>query len=310
MIARLALAEAGIDHEQVFMDIHFRASQQLPAYARLNPNMTVPTLVPPGRVLDQSRDILNFALAADPGEPDPETRSWVDLHYSYPIEELTFGGFLARHGLARAIIPAKLSASRRRLLGLAITHPDLAEAYERPAAVLAERERTFDPKAAAHLAAARRQAATGLLDRLEDHLAGCRNVIVPPDYGAADVVWTVFLARMEFVGMEGEITSRPALARYWRAMRARPSFAAADIWTKLHAARLIRSVSQNQRTAARNRRQPTKAGDIGTSPNETATASRSTGCFAGHIAAAVDIKMNDGTPGAEWITHGPAAGRG
>jgi tetrachloro-p-hydroquinone reductive dehalogenase len=44
---------------------------------------------------------------------------------------------------------------------------------------------------------------------------------------------------MEFVGMGAELLKRPALARYWRAMQARPSFAPADIWTKLHAFRLI-----------------------------------------------------------------------
>ena len=66
--------------------------------------------------------------------------------------------------------------------------------------------------------------------------------MIPPDYSAADVVWTVFLARMVLVGMEGKITERPALARYWSAMKARPSFSAADIWTKLHIGRLIRGI--------------------------------------------------------------------
>lgn len=44
-------------------------------------------------------------------------------------------------------------------------------------------------------------------------------------------------ARMEFVGMEGEIASQPARVGCYCAMKARPSFAAADIWTKLHAGR-------------------------------------------------------------------------
>lgn len=57
MIARLALAEGGVAHERVFVDIHVRMSQQQPDYVRLNPNMTVPTLVLADRVLDQSRDI-------------------------------------------------------------------------------------------------------------------------------------------------------------------------------------------------------------------------------------------------------------
>jgi len=79
----------------------------------------------------------------------------------------------------------------------------------------------------------------GFMDRLEQTLHDGRAVLVPPAYGVADVVWTVFLARMEFVGMGAELQKRPALARYWRAMQARPSFAPADIWTKLHVFRLI-----------------------------------------------------------------------
>ena len=241
-IARLALAEAAFDHEQVVVDIHFRGSQQSPAYARLNPNLTVPTLVLPGRTLNQSRAILDFALAGAGQDIDAETTSWVDLQYAYPIEELTFGGFLAHNAMARAIIPAKLAATRRRLLRLAAEHPDLAGAYERRAALFAERERTFDPKMAMQLATMRRGEALGLLDRLDHHLATSGEVMVPPNYGAADVVWTVFLARMELVGIAGEIAGRPALARYFRAMKARPSFKAADVWTRLHVGRLIRGV--------------------------------------------------------------------
>lgn len=242
MIARLALTEAGIDHEQVFVDILFRGSQHLPAYARLNPQLTVPTLVLPGRILDQSRDILNVALSGPGQEFNAEITSWIDLHYAYPIEELTFGGFLAGHGLARAIIPIKIAATRRRLLRLAATHPDLAEVYRGRAAVFAERESTFDPKTAMHLAVTRREGAIALLDRLDRHFIDGRTVMVPPNYSAADVVWTVFLARMEFAGMEEKISDRPALMRYWQAMKARRSFASADIWTRLHVKRIVRDI--------------------------------------------------------------------
>ena len=44
---------------------------------------------------------------------------------------------------------------------------------------------------------------------------------------------------MEFAGLGEEIGKRPALTRYWSAMKARPGFAAADIWTKVHLGRLI-----------------------------------------------------------------------
>ena len=239
MIARLALAEAGIDHDQVFVDIHVRGRQQTPDYVRLNPNMTVPTLVLPGKVLDQSREILAFAFGGAGQAFDGGTAHWIGVHYAYPIEELTFGGFLARHALARAIIPARMAATRRRLLRLAAVNPDLAGVYQARAAVFQQRERTFDPKLATGLLAARQAEAIGLLDRLEHHFAGGRTVMIPPGYGAADVVWTVFLARIEFAGMGRDITARPALNEYWRAMQSRPSFAAADIWTRLHIGRLI-----------------------------------------------------------------------
>lgn len=236
MIARLALAEGGIAHERVFVDIHFRLGQQQPEYVRLNPGMTVPTLVLADRVLDQSRDIAEYALGST---PDGETKAWIDLHYGYPIEELTFGGILARNPLARIMIPKRLEAARRRLLAHAAKNPDLASLYEARAAVFAQRVATFEPDAVIRLSERRRAEAIGFMDRLEQTLGDGRAVLVPPAYGAADVVWTVFLGRMEFARLGTEIPRRPALSRYWAAMQARPSFAAADIWTQLHVGRLI-----------------------------------------------------------------------
>jgi glutathione S-transferase len=236
MIARLALAEGGIAHERVFVDIHFRLGQQQPDYVRLNPGMTVPTLVLADRILDQSRAIAEYALGST---PDGETKAWIDLHYGYPIEELTFGGILARNPLARIMIPKRLEAARRRLLQHAAKNPDLASLYEARAAVFAQRLATFEPNAVIRLSERRRAEAIGFMDRLEQTLGDGRAVLVPPTYGAADVVWTVFLGRMEFARLGTEIPRRPALSRYWAAMQARPSFAAADIWTQLHVGRLI-----------------------------------------------------------------------
>jgi len=239
MIARLALIEGGIAYQSVVIDIHLKMVQQQPDYVRLNPNMTVPTLVLPDRILDQSRDIAEYALGLSEATIDGDTKAWLDLHYGYPIEELTFGGLLARNPLARIMIPRRLESVRRRLLERADQNPDLARIYEERAAVFAGRVRAFDPAAVVRLSEKRRAEAIGFMDRLDQTLADGRSVLVPPAYGVADVVWTVFLARMEFVGMGVELQKRPALARYWRAMQARPSFAPADIWTKVHVFRLI-----------------------------------------------------------------------
>jgi glutathione S-transferase len=239
MIARLALAEGGVAYQPVFEEIHVRMRQQQPDYVRLNPNMTVPTLVLPDRILDQSRDIAEYALGVREATLDAETKAWLDLHYGYPIEELTFGRFLAGNPVARKVIPKRLEATRRRLLVLAAENPDIAKAYAARAAAFAARVRAFDPADIVQLAERRRTEAIGFLDRLEQTLGDGRTVLVPPAYGVADVVWTVFLARMEFAGLGAEIPKRPALARYWGAMQARPSFAAADIWTAFHIFRFI-----------------------------------------------------------------------
>src|SRR3990167_8863919 len=162
MIARLALAEGGIAYERVFVDIHFRLSQQQPDYVRINPGMTVPTLVLADRILDQSRDIAEYALGST---PDDETKTWVDLHYGYPIEELTFGGILARNPLARIMIPKRLQGARPPPPAPAPRKPDLASVYEARAAVFAERVRTFEPDAVVKLSERRRTEAIGFMER-------------------------------------------------------------------------------------------------------------------------------------------------
>lgn len=253
MIARLAIAEAGIGYRPIFIDIHYRSSQQSPAYARLNPHMTVPTLAFSGSVICQSREILELSAREANQKLNDEVISWIDLHYKFPVEELTFGRLLAHNPLARALIPARLASARRRLLRQASLCPDLAAAYEARAAVFAEREQTFDPNSAVRLAAMRRREAINLLDRLEKQIRDGRAVIVPPSYSAADVVWTVFLARMQFVGLGNEILTRPNICRYWAAMVERRSFKTADIWTKMDLGRLIGGVFQERRQNAARR---------------------------------------------------------
>src|SRR4029453_12821523 len=101
----------------------------------------------------------------------------------------------------RIMIPKRLESVRRRLLERAKQNPDLAKIYEERAAVFAGRIRAFDPEAVVWLSEKRRAEAIVFMDRLDQTLHDGRAVLVPPAYGVADVVWTVFLARMEFVGM-------------------------------------------------------------------------------------------------------------
>jgi tetrachloro-p-hydroquinone reductive dehalogenase len=61
MVARLALAEAGVAYVSRLMDIHLAKQQLSPAYRKLNPHMTVPTLRGPGLLLTDSAQILIYA---------------------------------------------------------------------------------------------------------------------------------------------------------------------------------------------------------------------------------------------------------
>jgi len=81
-----------------------------------NPNVAAPTLAPAECILDQSRDIAEYALDIDCATVGAGTKAWLDLHYAYPIEELTFGGLLARNPLAWIAVPRWLAAIHRRLL--------------------------------------------------------------------------------------------------------------------------------------------------------------------------------------------------
>ncbi|WP_437796091.1 glutathione S-transferase family protein [Sorangium sp. So ce693] len=242
MIARLALVERGVPFESVSVDIHRRAQQLAPDYARLNPNLTVPTLQVDGRVLSQSRDILLFAFGTTEAALDDATRGWLDRHYAFPIEELTFGWLLSWNPLARPAVRRTLVATEKRLRQLATEHADLADIYARRAEVFAGRIKTFDPKGVVAMFGERKRAAFELLDALDDALADGREPLVPGGYGPADVVWTVFLARMGFVRLDAEIARRAHLARYAKAVKARPSFREADVWDRLSPLKLLKQV--------------------------------------------------------------------
>jgi len=196
----------------------------------------------PDRVLTESRAIAAFALGVDETRLEGESRAWLDLHYALPIEELTFGRLLARSRMAQMMVPKLLGRARHRLLAHAAQNPDLAPVYEARAEVFAERIRIFDPAAAVTLAQRREAQAVEILARMEQCLSDGRAALVTPAHGIADAVLTVFLARMVFTGMGAEILRRTALAGYWAAMQARPSFTAADIWTKFHPMRMVEDI--------------------------------------------------------------------
>lgn len=240
MIARLALAEAGIAAQPVRLDIHRRMEQLEPAYVALNPSMTVPTLVLPDQVLADSRDIVAWsfgevACAGAAGEA-------INRQYTFPIEDLTMSWLMGWNPVARRALPRKLQAANRQLLRLAARYPELAAVYRRRAEVFAARSRTFGVDGLQALFARRWSEAEVHLDWLEQTLDDGRPFLFSNAFGPADAVWIAFLGRIRFIGKGAAIDRRPALRLYEATMQARPAWAAAEIWTRIHWFKLLRQI--------------------------------------------------------------------
>lgn len=213
---RLALAEKGLAYESRLIT---PADLRTPEYLALNPGGYVPTLVHDGRVITESRTISEYIDDAFPEPPlmprsplgKARVRNWAkqiddSLHLNVFI--LTFAtsfrdGFLAMSPEARqnflALNPVK------RFITL-----DLAERGEGSAffTMAIERFRT--------LLAAMEAALTE-----KPWLSG-------DGYGLADVDYSPYLRRLEEMGFWSLVAARhPQVARWFDAVRDRPSFAVA-----------------------------------------------------------------------------------
>jgi glutathione S-transferase len=240
---RLALAEKGVRYEARAIDIGPRAENFQPWYVRLNPKAVVPTLVHDGAPVTDSSRIVRYIderfdgpplHAADEAGRADEAR-WLERADALPLRELSYGGLGGPFGwLLRRTDGLRL----RKLAKLRDQNPDLREIYE---AKIEDVKEWF--------ATARNPAAVGeivarvarSLDELDAHLAG-RDFIGGARYGAADVLWTVVLARLCVLGMRPGIEARPRLRAYYERVRARPSFAAARVWDRMPVAAILRSL--------------------------------------------------------------------
>lgn len=244
MIARLALVEAGLPFQGRSIDIHRSRENQLPWFVRLNPGMTVPVLAlrdgeaaDPPRLLPDSGLILAHAFpAAAVAAEDGLLRQL----YGFPVDMFTFAWLMGWNPIARFLIPRKLAKIRTDMLQLAEANPDLAEPYRRRAEVFGQRVAALSEPQGPRFAALSAQA-DALLQRLEKDLTG-QDLLGGGTYGAADVVATVFLARVMFCRQGRRLAGRPAVSAYWRAMHARDSFASADVWDRLKPSLILRLI--------------------------------------------------------------------
>lgn len=232
---RLALAEKGVDYENRFVDIELRMQNFEPEYLRLNPRGVVPTLVHRDQVVTDSARIIRYIDEAfegprlvpeDVGERE-RMESWIEQQDHLNMRELSYASFKGLLGfmLRRVSLPLRVKKLRR----LRDENPELANLYE---AKIQDVRQWRVTTASSEEIAEIRSNLEAVLRRVDEQLGKTR-YLAADSYSLADVAWTCVLARLAMVGLAEALWGNgqlPHLEAYYEDLRARPSFAGADIW--------------------------------------------------------------------------------
>ncbi len=220
-MARLALVEKGQRFRRRQVDIMETNEQFAPWYVALNPKAVVPTLAIGDEIVTDTIRIVNRVQDFDGPDlsGDGTMQDWLRdimaLHYGV----LLYRNRLEPDGTAKQIVARGIFLEK-----LAQERPDLAETTRarleanRKFQELLRRPEEID----AHLATAR-----ALVERMAAALAETP-FLAGPAYSLADCFATATLARFKIHRLDGWWAETP-LADYYRRMRARPSFAAAEV---------------------------------------------------------------------------------
>ena len=175
----LALAEKGVAYESHYLDL-LKFDQHQPAYLKINPDGTIPTLVHDDRVLTESTPIMEYvdeAFAGPPLRPSDPKQRW-RMRWWMRFFDAYFAPSLSMIGWSIFVGPAVRQRDRA----------ELEAAIERiplEARRVAWRKAMFNEFTEAELAESRRRVLFGT-DILEQHLAR-QPWIAGPSYSLADI---------------------------------------------------------------------------------------------------------------------------
>jgi glutathione S-transferase len=246
MVARLALAEAGIPTISRLLDIHVAKQQLSPAYRQLNPHMTVPTLRGPDLLLTDSSQILAYAAehARDPwadAEPahQPGIAAVVAGHYAISIEDLTFSKLMSSKPWVKPVMVRMISGINRSLARDEQRYPDQLPMLQAKREQNRGRLAVFRDRAAPEVLSEQRAQVASYLAGLPTVVAG--GLLFGSRISSADVVLAVLCSRLT---MAGELTllQRPDLQGWWQRMQQRPAFCQADLWTRFQRRRFVQAL--------------------------------------------------------------------
>ena len=235
-IVRLALVEKGVKWRSRKIDIIGAFDHYKPKYMALNPNGVVPTLVHDEKEIIDSIAIAIYINNHFPGPhliPTDERgralmEQWVNLQQHFPERELMYS---MMSGTRASFAAQDIERRKRVLQEAAKKHEDLAAYYEDKYDDIVSLDRVLGNESVAHKHI---ETFRSMIDMIEEVLR--KNTwLAGEDYSLADVVWTVFLARLDMLGLKEvwEDGHHPFVTGYYETVKARPSFKKAKIYNRI-----------------------------------------------------------------------------
>jgi ganglioside-induced differentiation-associated protein 1 len=229
MKARLSLEEKGLQWTSHEIDIVKGLDQFQPWYIEMNARAVVPTLKSGDKVITNSAQIIRFVSDLPGGKSLMPTsdgarrtvNEWIDRGDSVNLQTLSYANHPSFEQ-SEAILNARIA----RAFEYSEKYPKLADRYlDAARRVLSYKQRESKEEVDKIEKTALRH-----VDSLEKQLAASE-YIVGDFYSLADVIWTVLLARFDLlkkpqlIGVE----AHPHVAAYYERMKARPTFASANV---------------------------------------------------------------------------------
>jgi len=213
---RLVLAEKDLSWKGEILNLQ-QGDQHKPDYLKLNPNGVIPTLVHDGNVIVESSIILGYLDEAFPDPPlmpvDPVLRAR-SRHWMKRVDDT----------LHAAIGVVTFATANRKVL-IRKSAENLAAHFERiPDPAYRERQRqSVEMGLAAPMVETAIRQYDKAVAQMEADLDETE-FLAGDAWSLADAALTPYINRSEMLGLEGLWENRPNVARWYAAMKARPTY--------------------------------------------------------------------------------------